>query len=142
MWSSAVLKPLFKGGEKCDKSSSSYRPVSLLSAMGRLLEGLLSAQMNDFAEETNFIHPNVHGYRKGMSTSTALMEVQTRLLTSMEKGKVSSLCLVDVSAGFDTVSNIFLLRKLELYGYDDSTLEWIDSYLSNRVQKVQVSSKE
>ena len=76
-WSVAVLKPLFKGAPKDPKSASAYRPVSLLSAAGRIMEGILSGQMNAFAEESGIIHPAVHGYRRGMSTTTALLEVQT-----------------------------------------------------------------
>ena len=139
-WSISVLKPLYKGGKKPEECPRSYRPVSLLSATSRIMEGILASQMNSFAEETGLIHPSVHGYRDGMSTVTALVEIQTRLVNSMESGNLSSLCLLDVSPGFDTVSNIYLLRKLELYGYSDSSLEWMASYLGNRSQQVQVQA--
>ena len=106
--------------------------MSLLNAMARVAEGMLSRQMNDFAESSGILHPGDHGYRTGMSTSTALVEIQTRLMSSLEEGKLSSLCLLDVSSGFDTVSHSYLLRTLEMYGYDDKAIEWLASYLSNR----------
>ena len=82
----------------------------------------------------------MHGYEAGMSTVTALVEIQTRLVHAVEKGNVSSLCLLDVSCGFDTVSHTFLLRKFEMYGYCDNSLEWLASYLGNRIHKVQVQA--
>ena len=139
-WSTSVLKPLYKGGGKDERKARSYKPVALLSGMARVAEGILSSQMNSFAEETGLIHPSVHGYRGGMSTTTTLIEVQDRLINAMDDGKISTLCLLDVSSGFDTVSHIFLLRKYELYGYDDNALEWLSSYLKNRVQIVQVQA--
>ena len=61
-------------------------------------------------------------------------------MDAVEDNELSSLCLLDVSSGFDTVSHIYLLRKLELHGYDDKSLAWINSYLKNRQQIVQVQA--
>ena len=108
--------------------------------MARVAEGILSTQMNHFAEEAGILHHGVHGYRSGLSTSTALVEIQSRLLNAVEEGKLSTLCLLNVSSGLDTVSHTFLLRTLEMYGYDDSALEWLESYLSERCQIVQVQA--
>ena len=47
---------------------------------------------------------------------------------------------MEISAGVDTVPHIYLLRKLEMFGYEDSTLEWVDSYRSNKIQVVQVQA--
>ena len=138
-WSTAILKPLFKGG-KDEKDPAAYRPVSLLCATSRVMEALLNDQMNKYAEQVGVLHHGVHGYREGMSTVTALIEIQSRQMKAVEEGKISSLCLLDVSSGFDSVNHIYLLRKLEMYGYDDKSLNWIASYLSNRSQIVQVQA--
>ena len=68
------------------------------------------------------------------------MEIQTRLTNAVERGDLSTLCLLDVSSGYDTVSHTYLLRTLELYGYDNDSIEWLSSYLSNRSQVVQVQA--
>ena len=104
------------------------------------MEGILNDQMNEFSEETGLLHPGVHGYRTGMSTTTALLEIQGRLIRAVEEGNLSSLCLLDLSSGFDTVNTTYLLRKLERYGYSDCSLEWISSFLNQRSQIVQVQA--
>ena len=106
------------------------------------MEGILNSQMNKYAEEAGILHLGVHGYRSGMSTVTALVEVQSRLVGAVGEGKLSSLCLLNVNAGFDSISHIYLLRKLELYGYSDKSIDWIRSYLSNRKQIVQVNASK
>ena len=50
--------------------------------------------------------------------------------------------LYDLSAAFDTVSHDILLEKLKVYGFDDSSLKWMKSYLQNRTQYVQVAEKK
>ena len=60
----------------------------------------------------------------------------------MERGRIVALCLLDVSAGFDSVPHVNLLRKLEMYGYGDGTLQWIGSYLEGRKQFVVVEDME
>ena len=44
------------------------------------MEGLLNDQMNAYAEEAGLLHPGVHGYRTGMSTTTQLVDVQGRMM--------------------------------------------------------------
>ena len=92
--------------------------MALLCASASVIEGLMNSQMNNFAESANFLHQSVHGYRDGYSTVTALLEIQHRMVKTVECGELSSLCLLDVSSGFD----IYLLRKLELLGYDNNSI--------------------
>ena len=49
--------------------------------------------------------------------------------------------LLDLSAAFDIVDHDILIRKLELYSFSQSALTWFRSYLSNRLQVVQVESR-
>ena len=45
---------------------------------------------------------------------------------------------IDLSKAFDAVDHSMLLRKLELYGTTDRNYVWIKSYLSNRLQYIQI----
>ena len=46
--------------------------------------------------------------------------------------------LLDLSAAFDVVDHGILLEKLKIYGFDDSLVNWIKSYLSKRKQNVYI----
>ena len=141
-WRVAIIKPLYKGGGKDALEARSYRPVSLLSSCSRIMEGLLAEQMNQYAEREELLFPGTHGFRSGMSPNTALIEIQSHILDELEAGNLVSICLLDVSAGFDTVSHTYLLRKLEVIGYNEETIEWIQSYLERRVQMVQIEASK
>ena len=106
------------------------------------MERLLDSQVDNYARERNILHDSVHGFRSGHGTDTALTEVWEYVLGEVEKGKIVTLCLLDVSAGFDSVPHINLLRKLEMYGYGDRTLRWLASYVKDRKQFVGVEDKD
>ena len=121
-WTTARVKPIWKGGDNPKSEAKSFRPVALLPACGRIMEGLLAKQVDNYAKERSLLHDSVHGFRTGHGTDTALAEVWEYVLGEVEKGRIVVLCLLDVSAGFDSVPHINLLRKLEMYGYGDRTL--------------------
>ena len=53
------------------------------------------------------------------------------------------LVLLDLSAAFDTVDHSILLNRLQSqYGYSDSVIKWLKSYLSGRKQVVTTRGTE
>ena len=62
-------------------------------------------------------------------------------MKAKEQGKEISVLLFDLSAAFDTVDHTILIAKLKLYGFDQKSLDWIMSYLSNRTQRVSISGE-
>ena len=53
-WKSANVVPIFKKGSKGDKNN--YRPVSLTSIVGKLLESIISDQVQTFLDENKLIY--------------------------------------------------------------------------------------
>ena len=49
-----------------------------------------------------------------------------------------SVAFIDVSAGFDTEPHSFRLRKQQMIGYAESTLDWVASYLRGRTMRVRI----
>ena len=63
---------------------------------------------------------------------TALLSMYEKWVKAASSGQLSGVVLVDLSAAFDLVSPELLIKKLEIYGFDESTRQWILSYLTDR----------
>ena len=76
-------------------------------------------------------------YRERHSTETALLKVQSDILTALDSESGAVLLMLDLSAAFDTIDHGILLSRLNgLYGISGDALDWFKSYLSNCVQRV------
>ena len=113
-WKSSRIKPLWKGEGNPKEKASFYRTVALLSAIGRVLEGIVAERMDKYAEERGISHSRIHGFRRGRGVGTGMLSLWEDVLEEAGVGKkVVALAFIDVSAGFDSVPHVNLLRKLE-----------------------------
>ena len=70
-----------------------------------------------------------------------MLQIYDLWLNSAEEKSFSGSIFLDLSSAFDIVDHRILLDKLSVYGFTASALSFLDSYLSNRKQQVQVHSK-
>ena len=80
-----------------------------------------------------------HGFQTGLSCQTQLVETVHDWASSMKNKKQTDILLLDFYKAFDTVPHKRLLNKLNYYGITGPTLQWINSFLSNRTQTVSVN---
>ena len=88
----------------------------------------------------NLYHPNQHAYRKGLSTSTALLELSDMLYQAAERKEIAVSMSIDQSSVFDCICPDILDKKLDIYGLDVHSRKWM-SYLKYRSQYVEVGTK-
>jgi len=76
---------------------------------------------------------NQSAYRKFHSSKTTLLPLYNDLLVATDRGQVSGLCLLDLTAVLDTVDHeLLLLRLNRTFGFRNQAIEWLKSYLSGR----------
>ena len=123
------------------ESLDDFRPVSILPVMSKVLERVVSKQLISFIKEAALLGLRMSGFRKGHSTTTALLGIRDELVRSMKRGEVSLLVLADYSKAFDTVRFSTVVKKMHHMGFSRKFLEWLINYLSNRYQFVQIDDK-
>ena len=140
-WKVVRVKPMYKG-DGCDRHApKSFRPVALLAAVSRITESILARQLDDYQEKHKLVHKGIHGFRRERGTNTAMLETWEYVLHKTEKGDLVALDFLDVSAGFDTMVHLYLLRKMEVeVGMGEKSLKWLSSYLDNWLQYVVVGA--
>src|SRR4051812_20966950 len=138
---SAIVTPLHKKHSLPIEDLSSYRPISNLNFISKILERIIHNRLNQHLTSFPSLSPFQSAYRKFHSAETALLRIYNDLLHSISQHKLSALVLLDLSAAFDTIDhNILLSRLTSNFGISGSALSLISSYLSNRSQSVSIQS--
>jgi len=138
-WKLAHVIPCYKKKDKHDPSN--YRPVSLLSIISKVMEGLINKTLWKHINKHQLISDKQFGFRAGHSTADALTYVTQKLLDTKDKRQESRLICLDISRAFDRVWHKGLISKLEALGLKGILLKWLEDYLTNRELKVTINGK-
>jgi hypothetical protein len=138
----AIITPILKKPGLDTDCTSSYRPVSNLTFLSKLVERLVCRQLTAYLQQHHLLVPQQSAYREHHSTETATLKVASDVFDAMDVGEVTILALLDLSAAFDTVDHEILLRRLHYsYGIGGTALRWIRSFLTGRAQVVNFSGR-
>ena len=139
IWKTQLIYPFHKKGDRSE--TSNYRPVSHISEVSKLVEYAVFDQLMDHFVNNNLFHSNHHGFVPKHNTVTALAQLYDIWLEASENKEMSAALLLDLSAAFDLIPHSILLKKMKLYNFDDTTMQFFKSYLEDRRQVVQIESK-
>ncbi|KAK4825474.1 hypothetical protein QYF61_027629 [Mycteria americana] len=136
-WRLANVTPIYKKGRKEDPGN--YRPLSLTSVPGKLMEQIILSAITRHVENNQGIKPSQHGFRKGRSCLTNLISFYDKVTRLVDEGKSVDVVYLDFSKAFDVVSHSILLEKLSAHGLDGCTLRWVKNWLDGQAQRVVVN---
>ncbi|MEW8546207.1 MAG: reverse transcriptase family protein, partial [Candidatus Thiodiazotropha sp.] len=134
LWKDANVIPVHKKDSLTKPCN--YRPISLLSYLGKLMERCIHKHISNYLKQNNVITTFQSGFQSGDSTVNQLVYLNNTFLNALDKGKEIRIVFCDVSKAFDRVWHQGLLFKLKSVGFSGDILEWFSSYLSNRRQRV------
>jgi len=121
-----VIIPKAKG--KDPLLSGSYRPISLLSTLGKALESLITSRLE---KETGLNEiGQQHGYVSGRSTETAVKALYEWVDHCLNKIVIGM--FLDITDAFDYVRWQPIFDQLKSLKIKDRTLALHESYLTNR----------
>ena len=136
-----IVIPSLKKPSLDSSLKQSFRPVTNLINMSKLLEKVVSKQLVEHLNENKLLPSSQSAYRKKFSTETSLLNLTNKVLYNLDKGRCTLLVKLDISAAFDTVDHQRLLHRYSQYfGLSETVLLWMKSYLSGRSQIIQVGS--
>ena len=72
----------------------------------------------------------------------AIIELVDKLLFQFEKNRYMLVIFVDVSKAFDTGNHQILFKKFNLFSITGNKYSWIENYLTNQKQRVEINNNE
>ena len=133
-WKDALVIPIPKEGNSTKVQN--YRPISLLPLPGKLLEKLIHSQLSKYLEDAELLVSTQHGFRKGHSTIHSVAQLVNFINTKMDQGFPTLATYIDFKKAFDCVQHPILLAKIREFNISQEVLAWVESYLSERRQRV------
>ena len=125
-WKRGEWVPVYKKDNPRDVRN--YRPVTVLSAVGKVFEHLLGKQLTIFMEPR--LNNNLTAYRKKNSSEISLVKLVEDWKLTLDNKHVVGILLTDLSKAFDSLHPPLLLAKLWAYGFSESATDMIRCYLT------------
>lgn len=110
-WTEGCVIPIYKN-KGSNSNPENYRPITLLSCMGKLFTSIINSRLQDFANDYHLLEENQTGFRKNYSTIDNVFSLHV-LFELMSRNKQKLYCaFVDFQKAFDTVWRVGLWQKL------------------------------
>ena len=113
-----------------------YRPISLTSVAGKILEGVIKDRVVEHLERHDLLRDSQHGFRAGRSCLTNLLSFFHHMFACYDRSRAIDLVYLDFQKAFDKVPHRRLLIKVRALGIGGTVAQWIESWLNNRRQRV------
>ena len=133
-WKKGNITAIYKKGSKANPGN--YRPISLTSIICKLLEAIIRDAIVTHMSVNNLFCDQQHGFVPGRSCITQLLTTFEIWTQAVENGNQVDAIYLDFQKAFDSVPHHRLIRKLAAYGVTGKILRWIETFLTDRKQRV------
>ena len=115
-----------------------YRPVSTLPNLSKVFEKGFYSQINTYMSDK--FSKYLTGFRKNHNTQNALLNMTKKWKSSLNKGNKIGAIFVALPKAFVTLDHSLLIVKLEAYGFDSLSLDFMKNYPTNRKQRCKLEN--
>ena len=121
-WRHAKIIPLKKPNKENYSIAKAWRPISLLSTLGKILEAVVAERISHAVETHGLLPTNHFGARKQRSAEQALMLLQEQIFAAWRGRRILSLVSFDVKGAYNGVYKERLIQRLRARGMPESLL--------------------
>ena len=139
-WLEGFIVPIFKN--KGDpKDVNNYRPITILSCLGKLFTSILNMRLSEFLEKNNIINENQAGFRKGFSCADHIFTLHALIEIMKNSKRKLFCCFIDFTQAFDKVWRVGLWQKLLHNAIDGKFFSVIYNMYQHIKSSIQLNSK-
>ena len=134
LWKASHVVPVHKKGSRSEVSN--YRPVSLLSVVGKVLEGIIAGRLTSHLDRQYLLNDRQFGFRKGRSAADLNLLLTSEWSDALDQGRPTAVLALDIAGAFDRVWHAALVERLRAVGVSGALLELLRDYLHEREMQV------
>lgn len=131
-WRTATTAILRKHDKDDYSEPGAYRPIALLSCLGKVFETLITRRITHWAETNGVLAPGHMGGRRQHSTDDAFVIFTSWIYHKWREGKVVSGLFLDVKSAYPSVHKRRLADTLRKKKCPEYIVQQIETYLENR----------
>ena len=132
----ADVTPIHKKDDDTDKKNC--RPISILPNLSKVYGRLMCNQISPYFDSV--FSRFQCGFRQGFNEQHCLLTMVEKWRKTLDKGVETAAVLTNLSKAFDCIDHNLLIAKLNAYGFENRSLEFIHSYLTKHKQRTKVDS--
>ncbi|GBN39919.1 Putative protein in type-1 retrotransposable element R1DM, partial [Araneus ventricosus] len=133
-----IIVLFHKDGKEADKIKS-YRPVTLLPTIGKVLEQILLRRLNHTLKKKNILHHNQFGFREGRSTDDAIHQLAEKIQDAKNKQLHTMVISLDIQGAFDHLQYNSIRNSLDEINFPSHTIETLKDILTDRKVTIQTA---
>ena len=130
------VTPIHKKDDKTDKEN--YRPISILPNLSKVYDRLMYNQIYPYFD--TLFSKFQCGFRKGFNAQHCLLLMIEKWGKTLDKGGETGAVLTDLSEAFDCIDHDLLIAKLDAYGFEKQSIDFLHSFLTKRKQRTKIDS--
>ncbi|CAD7004082.1 unnamed protein product [Ceratitis capitata] len=138
-WRNADIVPILKPNKPQDNIKS-YRPISLLPCISKVLEKILARRLMWFALKEKHISPNQVAFKQGQGTADILLHLEHFVTTAISNRNHITILALDFEKAFDRIGIHVVLRQLKKWNVGKKLFNIVKSILSFRTFRVKVNN--
>lgn len=138
-WKESTIIPLLKPGKNA-QDPQSYRPISLTSAICKIMETMVASRLTAYVENNKILAKEQSGFRRNRSTIDQITRLESAIRKAkLRRGTLTAIFL-DLEKAFDLLWTKGVLHKLVRFGIQGKMLLWIENFLTGRKMNVRIGN--
>jgi Reverse transcriptase (RNA-dependent DNA polymerase) len=138
-WTKAKVVVIPKPGKSDYSAPKSYRPISLLECIGKVLEKIITRRLGSDVDHFNLLGPSQFGSRAHHSATDAAMILHHKAESTIKAKQIGVVVLLDISRFFDSLDLSTMFKILVHLRVDRNTCSWVRSLMADRSVRLQVN---
>lgn len=138
-WKEGIVVPIPKT-ESNPHDIKNYRPITLLSCVGKILDRMVNKRLMTILEEDLRLDPNQFAFRQTKGVDDLFTELEGFIAPAIKKGWHVECALLDISKAYDKAWRRPILEQLRNWGIEGNMIRYIENFLSDRTFQVEIGT--